>query len=334
MSPTKTFKALMVDMVDGETESRVQELGQETLPDGDVRLSVAYSSLNYKDGLAVTGSARVLRSFPMVPGVDLAGTVVESAAPAYKEGDQVLVTGYQIGEKYWGGYTQLTQLKSEWLVPLPTGLTLKGAMTIGTAGFTAMLSVMALEEHGLKPDQQGPVVVTGAGGGVGGMAVTLLSQLGYQVVASTGRAEIHDYLRQLGANEFIDRAVLATPSKRPLESGRWIGAIDAVGGDTLAGLIKAMAPGGSIAASGNAGGVALNTTVLPFILRGVNLLGIDSNMTPQTRRRRAWQRLAKLVPDEALQLMTYREAGLEEVPELAQDILDGKIRGRVVIKVT
>jgi acrylyl-CoA reductase (NADPH) len=328
---TDKFKALMVDQKEGETQVTTQELGLEALPAGDVTLSVAYSSLNYKDGLAVTGKAKVLRSLPMVPGIDLSATVVASDSPKFKAGDEVLITGYEIGEKHWGGFTQMTRVKSEWLVPLPNGLNLKQAMVIGTAGLTAMLSVLALEEHGLIPNNQREVVVTGAAGGVGGLAVAILSKLGYQVVASTGRTEAHDYLKTLGAHDFIDRGVLASPSDRLLESERWAGAVDVVGGATLAGLLRTMARGGSIALSGNTGGVQLNSNVLPFILRGVSLLGIDSNLCPYHSRIEAWNRLAEVLPAETLDLMA-QEATLQDVPRLAREILQGNIRGRVVIK--
>lgn len=309
----------------------IRELGPDALPEGDVLVSVAYSSLNYKDGLAVTGKAKVLRRYPMVPGIDLAGTVVESKSPKFKAGDKVLINGYEIGEKHWGGYTQMNRVNAEWLVPVPERLSLPQTMAIGTAGYTAMLSVMALEAQGLTPDDQREVVVTGAAGGVGSMAVALLGKLGYNVVASTGRAETHDYLRSLGAKDFIDRRLLGEPSKRPLESERWAGAVDAVGGSTTDGLLKSMARGGSIALSGNAGGVPLNTNVLPFILRGVNLLGIDSNLCPYERRVRAWERLGELMTSDMLDRMS-QEVSLEDVPALSEDILKGKIRGRVVVK--
>jgi acrylyl-CoA reductase (NADPH) len=323
----------MVEQKGDATVAEIQELGREALPAGDVVVAVAYSSLNYKDGLAVTGQARVLRSLPMVPGVDLAGTVVESESPDYQAGDQVIATGYEIGEKYWGGYTQLTRLNSAWLVPVPAGLTLREAMAIGTAGFTAMLSLMALEAHGLTPAEPREVVVTGAAGGVGSMAVAILAQHGYNVVASTGRESAQAYLSQLGARAIVDRTLLGGAAKRPLESERWAAAVDAVGGDTLAGLLRTMARGSSIALSGNAGGVALNTTVLPFILRGVNILGIDSNLCPPERRRLAWRRLAGELPKAQLALIAAHEASLAEIPALSQEILRGNVQGRVIINV-
>ena len=330
---TDNFKALVVDHKDGETTANVRELSRDDLPEGgDVVVAVAYSTLNYKDGLAVTGKAKVLRSFPMVPGIDLAGTVVESESPDFNEGDEVVLTGYETGERYWGGFTQLNRVRSETLVPLPEGMTLKESMTVGTAGLTAMLSVLALEDHGLAPADGSQVIVTGASGGVGSMAVAILGELGYHIVASTGKADARPYLESLGAREFIDREILAMPSKRPLEAGRWAGAVDAVGGDTLAGLLRTMAPHSSVALSGNAGGIALNSTVLPFILRGVNLLGIDSNFATMEQRTIAWQRLAKLMPKKALDTMT-QEASLEDVAALAQKILSGGVQGRTVINV-
>ena len=329
---TDNYKALIVDQQDGETTAGVREMSRDDLPEqGDVLVAVAYSCLNYKDALAVTGKAKVLRSFPMVPGIDLAGTVVESRSPEFAEGDEVILTGFETGERYWGGYSQLNRARSETLVRLPEDLTMKEAMTIGTAGLTAMLSVMALEEHGLTPATEGEIVVTGASGGVGSMAVAILGQLGYSVVASTGKEQAHDYLRSLGAKEFIESSELASPSKRPLEPWRWAGAVDAVGGATLAGLLRTMAPHTSVALSGNAGGNALNTTVPPFILRGVNLLGIDSNFAPMEQRVVAWRRLAELLPKQALKTMT-RNASLDEVAALSREMLDGKMQGRTVIR--
>lgn len=329
--PENTFTALLLEQEEGQQTAALKTLQRDDLPDGDVLIAVAYSSLNYKDGLAVTGSAKVVRSFPMVPGIDLAGTVQESESPDFAPGDKVVLTGWGIGEKYWGGYAQMARTKAGWLVPLPEGLTLKQAMGIGTAGFTAMLCVLALESQGLLPEQ-GEVVVTGAAGGVGSVAAAILANLGYSVVASTGRASAHDYLRGLGVSEIIGRDVLGQVSKRPLESSRWAGAVDTVGGDTLAQLLKTVRPHGSVAACGNAGGVALNTTVLPFILRGVNLLGIDSVMCPVDLRRTAWQRLASDLPLDALE-QVMQVASLADVPALSQEILQGKVRGRMVIDV-
>jgi acrylyl-CoA reductase (NADPH) len=330
---SETFRAFVVDQQDGQTTATVENLGLDALLEGDVLLSVAYSSLNYKDGLAITGKSKVLRSYPMVPGVDMAGTVIESDSPDFQPGDKVILTGFQHGEKYWGGFTERNRVSSVGIIHLPPGLTLRQSMAIGTGGLTAMLSVMALEAHGLSPEDQREVVVTGAAGGVGSMAVAILAGLGYNVVASSGRESTHEYLRQLGARRFIGREVLSAPCKRLLEPERWAAAVDAVGGDTLAGLLRTMVRGGSIALSGNAGGVTVNSNVLPFILRGVNLLGIDSNLGPVSLRRTAWERLAKEIPLDKLDLMT-EAAELEDLPTLGPEILKGNIRGRTVIRAT
>jgi acrylyl-CoA reductase (NADPH) len=266
----------------------------------------------------------------MVPGIDYAGTVVESRSPAWKPGDQVILTGWEVGEKHWGGFGQRARAKAEWLVPLPEGMTAKQAMGIGTAGFTAMLCVLALEEHGLTPGEH-PVVVTGAGGGVGSVAVALLARAGHHVAASTGRAALHGYLTGLGATEIVDRATLAA-KKRPLESEHWAGAVDTVGGDVLAGILPAVRFGGSVAACGVAGGPAVSTTVFPFILRGVNLLGINSVFVPQERRRAAWDRLARDLPADALDQM-IQVVPLSDVPACGQEILKGNVRGRIVVDV-
>jgi len=325
------FKALLLEMEQDQLKVSFKKLNPTDLPTGEVLVAVAYSSLNYKDGLAITGTAKVVRSYPMIPGIDLAGTVVESASPGFKPGDPVVLTGWGVGEQHWGGYAQMARVKADWLVPLPDGLSLKQAMGLGTAGFTAMQCVLALEEHGLTP-AGGEVLVTGAAGGVGSLAAAILANLGYQVAGSTGRAEAHAYLRSLGVSNIIDRAALGAPSKRPLETGRWAGAVDTVGGDTLASVLKQMAPRASVAACGNAGGNALNTTVLPFILRGVNLLGIDSVMCPAEFRQKVWHRLARDVPPSILEQI-MQVAPLGEVPALAQQILNGQIRGRMVIDV-
>jgi acrylyl-CoA reductase (NADPH) len=329
--PQDSFRALVVDQKEGKAQAEFRDLPREALPEGDVLVAVAYSTVNYKDGLAVTGQGRVIRKYPMVPGIDFAGTVVESASPDFKAGDEVVLTGWGVGESHWGGFAQMARVKAGWLVPLPAGLTLKQAMGIGTAGFTAMLCVMALEEKGLTPADQREVVVTGAAGGVGSVAVAILARLGYNVVASTGRAELHDYLRHLGARQILDRSALAKPGK-PLETERWAGAVDTAGGDTLAALLPGMAQNTSIAACGNAAGFALNTTVFPFILRGVSILGINSVLVPQPRRLAVWSRLAQDLPLDKLEAM-MQEAPLEAVPELSQQILKGQIKGRVVIDV-
>ena len=327
----ESFRALVVEQNADSVNAVFQELPVTALPQGDVLVSVAYSSLNYKDALAVTNQGKIIRKFPFVPGVDLAGTVVESQSESFKAGDQVLLTGWGVGERHWGGYAQLARVKSEWLVPLPEGLSLQDAMGIGTAGFTAMLCVMALEEHGLRPGGR-EVLVTGASGGVGSVAVSLLATLGYRVVASTGRSGLYDYLRELGASDFLERAMLTTPSKKPLESERWGGAVDSVGGETLASVLKAMAYGTSVAACGLAGSNTLPTTVLPFILRGVNLLGIDSVYCPQERRIEAWKRIAQTLPLDKLEKV-IQVVPLQEVPALSGEILQGHVRGRMVVDV-
>jgi acrylyl-CoA reductase (NADPH) len=325
------FQALLVTQTDGKFDATIQKLQPEALPPGDVLIRVGYSSLNYKDGLAVTGKPGVIRKYPMVPGVDLAGTVEESSSPNFKAGDKVVVTGCGTSETLWGGYSQYARLAAEYVVPLPSGFNLQQAMGIGTAGFTAMQSVMALEEHGVIPGGR-EVVVTGAAGGVGSVAIAILGKLGYKVVASSGRAELHDYLRGLGASEIIDRNVLSAPSKRPLDSERWAAGIDNVGGDTLAGLLRSVVIGGSVASCGLAGGAALNTSVFPFILRGVNLLGIDSVRVPNQRRREIWARLARDLPTNLLDSMIQVKP-LADVFQLGEEILAGKVRGRTVIDV-
>jgi acrylyl-CoA reductase (NADPH) len=321
-----TFKALVLEETDGKTQSNIQHLEPSSLPDGDVLVRVSHSSLNYKDGLAITGTGKIIRKFPMVPGIDFAGVVETSSSDAYKPGDQVVLTGWGVGERHWGGLSELARVKAEWLVPLPKGLSAAQAMGIGTAGFTAMLCVMALERAGLE---KGEVVVTGAAGGVGSVAVMLLAKLGHQVTASTGRSETHDYLREIGATDILERDVLAG-SSRPLETERFAGAIDTVGGTTLAGLIARMKYNSSIAACGLAGGAGLTTTVMPFILRGVNLLGVESVMVPYQRRLEAWDRLTKDLPLEHLE-QAMQLVDLEDVPRLAQEIIAGQVRGRVVV---
>ncbi len=329
MVETRTFDALIAE--DDSTPAELRRLPLDALPEGDVLVAVTHSSLNYKDGLAVNGKAKVVRRYPMVPGIDLCGTVEESSGPDWKLGDRVIATGFGMGERHWGGYAQLARVDAGSLVAMPAALTPEQAMGLGTAGLTAMLAVMALEGQGLRPEG-GEVVVTGASGGVGSLAVALLVALGYTVVASTGRVETHDCLRGLGATEIIGRDVLGTPSPRPLESVRWSGAIDTVGGETLAGLLRTTAPGGAIASCGNASGNELHTTVLPFILRGVALLGIDSNFCPRERRIESWCRLAEQFPLPLLARIV-RVAPLSQVPTLSQEILQGHIQGRVAIDV-
>jgi len=307
----------------------LQELTDDQLPDGDVTVAVRYSSLNYKDGLAVTGKGKIIRSFPMVCGIDLAGTVESSESSSFQPGDDVVVTGWGLSETAPGGYTQRQRLKSEWLVKRPDAQTLEQTMSIGTAGLTAMLCILALEKNGLNPQADGEVLVTGAGGGVGSVAVAALAKLGYHVAASTGRQETHEFLRGLGATTILTREELATAGK-PFDKERWAGAVDAVGSQTLATVLAQTRYGGSVAACGLVGGNDLPTTVLPFILRGVSLLGIDSVMCPIDRRVEAWNRLARDLPTQQLEEMTTVEP-MTRVAELAEDILAGRTRGRVVI---
>ncbi len=325
----ENFSAIVVDRPDGQYQAAFRDLSAADLPDqGDVLIRVRYSSINYKDALAVTGKGRIARTFPLVPGIDLAGEVVESASADFKPGDSVLVTGCEIGEVHWGGYSQYARMSSEWLVPLPGGLDARQAMGVGTAGFTAMLAVMALERHGI--DKEGEVVVTGAAGGVGSIALALLAKAGYrQILASTGRPEEEPYLKKLGATGVIARSELDQPSK-PLESERWAGAVDVVGGDTLAKLISQMKCGGAVAVCGLAGGTELNTSVFPIILRGVSILGINSVYIPHSLRLEAWDRVARDLPLELLDEMIQVEP-FAKVPELSRQVLAGRIRGRIVV---
>ena len=325
-----TFRALVLEEIDGKTQSNIQHLESSSLPDGEVLVRVSHSSLNYKDGLAITGTGKIIRNVPMVPGIDFAGVVETSSSDAYKPGDQVVLTGWGVGERHWGGLSELARVKAEWLVPLPKGLSAAQAMGVGTAGFTAMLCVMVLERAGLeKGEPMNEIVVTGAAGGVGSVAVMLLAKKGHRVTASTGRSETHGYLREIGASDILEREVLAG-SSRPLETERFAGAIDTVGGTTLAGLIARMKYNSSIAACGLAGGVGLTTTVMPFILRGVNLLGVESVMVPYQPRLEAWARLAKDLPLDHLE-RAIQTVKLEDVPRLAQEIIAGQVRGRVVV---
>ena len=327
-----TFQALVLDKTDGGVTADVRELDETQLPEGDVLVQVACSSLNYKDGLAVTGKGKVVRGgYPFVPGIDLVGTVETSESEDYAPGDRVIVTGWGIGEDHWGGYAQKARVRAEWLVPLPEGMAPKEAMAMGTAGLTAMLSAMALEGADVRPGE-GEVVVTGASGGVGSIAVALLSGLGYDVVASTGSEAAHDYLKKLGATRIIGRDELGEGPRRPLDTARWAGGVDTVGGATLAALLSQTARHGAVAACGLAGGSELNTTVFPFILRGVGLLGIDSNTCPSDVRREAWGRLARDLPEEALDAIT-QTVPLTDVPAMSERILKGDVRGRVVVAV-
>jgi acrylyl-CoA reductase (NADPH) len=334
MEEHSSFRALMLEQAGEGVRAEFREVPASALPEGDVLVRVAYSSLNYKDGLAVTGKGRIVQQYPMVPGIDLTGTVMESRAAGWKPGDEVVLTGWGIGERHWGGYAGLARVKGEWLVPLPSGLILRDAMVLGTAGFTAMLCVLALEGHGLSPEWAGDreVVVTGASGGVGSVAVAVLGRLGYNVTAVSGRAEAGEYLRALGARQVVGRDALPTGSSRPLESQRWAGAVDVVGGEVLAALLRQMAYNSGIAICGLAGGSNLTTSVFPFILRGVGLLGVESVLCPPERRRLAWERLARDLPKDALARIGHVHP-LADVPALAEQILRGQVRGRAVIDV-
>jgi acrylyl-CoA reductase (NADPH) len=327
-----TFKAFLATKQGDQFAASFEQIDQGALPPGEVLVRVAFSSLNYKDGLAVTGRPGVIRKYPMVPGIDLAGVVEESRSVEFKPGDKVVVTGCGTSETMWGGYAELARLDGEFLVPVPESMTLKQAAGIGTAGFAAMQSILALESHGLKPGGL-EVLVTGASGGVGSIAIATLANLGYRVAAATGRAELHPYLRSLGASAIIDRADIAATSARPLETQRWSGAIDNVGGPTLAGLLPSVAMGGSVASVGLAGGAEFTSTVFPFILRSVNLLGIDSARVTNAQRREIWTRLARDLPLQLLDRMISVEP-LEKIRELGEQILAGKIRGRTVIEVS
>ncbi len=325
------FHALVLEEEEGKVRSSIQELDEASLPDGDVTVAVDYSTLNYKDGMILGGVGRLVRRYPHVPGIDFAGVVERSAHPDYRAGDKVILTGWRVGEARWGGYAQKARVQGDWLVHLPENLSTRQAMALGTAGFTAMLSVQALEDHGLGA-KDGEVLVTGAAGGVGSVAVAVLGRQGYAVTASTGREETHEYLTALGASSIIARSELSEGAKRPLESERWAGCVDSVGGATLARLLTQMKYGGSVAAVGLAGGSALETTVIPFLLRGVNLLGIDSVMCPREPRQKAWARLAEQTPMDKLESM-ITEAALSDLPGLGADILKGRVRGRVVVDV-
>ncbi len=325
------FRALLLEEVDGKIIHSISEVDEATLPDGNVTVGVEYSTVNYKDGLVVNGTGGLVKRYPHVPGVDFSGTVLESQHSSYRPGDKVVLTGWRVGEVQWGGFAEIAAVNGDWLVPLPDGLTTRQAMAVGTAGLTAMLAVIALEAHGQKR-ASGEVLVTGAAGGVGSVAVAILAKLGYSVTASTGRVEAHNYLKGLGASTVIDRSPFADLAKRPLESERWAGCIDSVGGNTLARVLAQMKYGCSAAAVGLAGGSKLEHTVVPFLLRGVNLLGIDSVMCPRERRIEAWRRVLTDLPLERLSAMSI-EVPLAEVPRIASDILKGQIRGRVVVNV-
>jgi acrylyl-CoA reductase (NADPH) len=327
-----TFRALVLHEEGGKVVPRIETVDEDRLPPGEVTVAVECSTLNYKDGMILQGLGRLVRNYPHVPGIDFAGTVERSESPEFQPGDPVILTGWRVGEVQWGGYAEKARVRAGHLVHRPKSLSARQAMAIGTAGFTAMLAVIALERHGLQPGA-GDLLVTGASGGVGSVAVVLLSQLGYRVVASTGRPEQRAYLSELGAAELIDRATLAASPSRPLDTDRWAGAIDAVGGTTLATILTQLKYRASVAACGLAGGSDLPATVIPFLLRGVNLLGIDSVMCPREERITAWQRLARDFPLDKLDRIT-ETVPLSASPELAPKILAGGIRGRIIIDVT
>lgn len=326
------FNALVVNKdEDGKTSAAVTQLGLEDLPQAEVTVAVDYSTVNYKDGMCIGSGGGLVRNYPHVPGIDLAGTVEASDDARYKPGDKVVLTGWRVGEAHWGGYSQKARVKADWLVPLPDGIDTRAAMAVGTAGFTAMLAVMALEDHGLVPGH-GPVLVTGAAGGVGSVATAILAHLGHEVAGVTGRPETAEYLKSLGATQIVAREEINETVKRPLEGETWAGCVDAVGGDMLARVLGQMKYGASVSAVGLAGGAGLPATVIPFLLRGVNLLGIDSVMQPYDNRVRAWARIAKDLPMDKLEAMV-RPATLSDLPQLGKDILKGQVKGRVVVDV-
>ena len=327
------FKALVVEKSeDGTTHAAVRELSEDRLPAGEVTVAVEYSTVNYKDGLCIGPGGGLVRTYPHVPGIDFAGTVSASDDPRYRPGDKVVLTGWRVGEAHWGGSAQKAPVRADWLAPLPPGLTTRAAMAVGTAGFTAMLAVMALEDHGLSPDK-GEVLVTGAAGGVGSVATAILGRLGYRVAALTGRPETADYLTGLGAQRIVAREDLTEVTKKPLEAETWAGCIDSVAGPILGRVLKQMSYGSSVAAVGLAGGAAIEGALItPFILRGVNLLGIDSVMRPYADRVRAWDRIARDLPMDKLEAM-IRPATLADLPQLGADILKGRVQGRVVVDV-
>jgi acrylyl-CoA reductase (NADPH) len=330
MEEMPMFRAILIEKDEAGTRTALKEIDEGQLPEGDVTVEVAHSTLNYKDGLAITGKAPVVRKFPMVPGIDLAGTVRDSAHADYKPGDRVVLNGWGVGETHWGGLAQVARLKGDWLVPLPEAFTPRQAMAIGTAGYTAMLCVLALERHGVTPDK-GEIVVTGAAGGVGSTAIALLSALGYTVAAVSGRPEEAEYLRGLGASEILERAAFSSPGK-PLAKERFAGAVDAVGSHTLANVLASTKYRGVVTACGLAQGMDLPASVAPFILRGVSLIGIDSVMCPRPERLEAWQRLARALDPGKLDAMAG-EIGLSEVVATAERLMAGQVRGRITVDV-
>ncbi|MGF1561878.1 MAG: MDR family oxidoreductase [Geminicoccaceae bacterium] len=326
------FKAVVLDEIDGKSQPSFKELDTDALPAGDVLVKIAYSTLNYKDGLAITGAGKIARSFPMIPGIDFAGEVLESDHAEFRPGNQVVLNGWGIGEKHWGGLAQRARVKGDWLIKLPQGLDARHAMAIGTAGYTAMLAILALERHGLTPQTEGEIAVTGAAGGVGTVAIASLAARGYTVVASSGRPELEPFLKDLGAADVVSRETFSDTGKPPLLSARFAGAIDTVGSNTLAGLLKQMRNNAAVAACGLAGGFDLPTTVMPFILRGVSLLGIDSVYAPKTLREQAYARLVSDLPADKLEALTS-QIGLSEVIDTAPAFLKGQVKGRIVVDV-
>ena len=327
-----SFNALVVEKdAEGKTSAGVQQLTEDQLPQGNVLINVEYSTINYKDGLCVGPGGGLVREYPHVPGIDLAGTVESSEDNRYKSGDKVVLTGWRVGEVWWGGYSQKASVNADWLVPLPNKLSTRNAMAVGTAGLTAMLAIMALENHDLQKSD-GPVLVTGAAGGVGSVATAILANTGYEVACVTGRSETAEYLKALGATQIIPREELNETVKRPLEKESWAGCVDAVGGTMLARLLGQMMYGKSVAAVGLAGGMEVPATIIPFLLRGVNLLGIDSVMKPYDDRLQAWNRIAQDLPIEKLESM-IQTVSLNDVPALGKDILKGQVKGRIVVDV-
>lgn len=325
----ETFQALVLRQADGKTVAAVESLTTASLPEGDVTVAVEFSTINYKDALAVTGKATIVRTWPMVPGIDFAGRVLESSSERYRAGDRVVLTGWGVGERYWGGYSQRQRVRSDWLVPLAQGLDSRQAMATGTAGLTAMLCVMALEEANVNP-RSGTILVSGATGGVGSIAVAILARLGYTVAALTGKRDAREYLQSLGATEVVSGPEWSEAPK-PLEAQRWAGAVDAVGSRVLARILAETQYSGAVAACGLAGGADLSITVMPFILRSVRLLGVDSVMCPYERRLVAWQRIARDLPREVLDRVGQRAVGLAEIPQVCTELLDRKLQGRVLV---
>ncbi len=327
-----TFRAFIVNKTERGFSANIGELGHADLPDGEVLVKVVYSGVNYKDGLASIPDGKVVRSYPFVPGIDLAGVVEESSDARFQAGDEVIATSYNLGVSHYGGFSEYARIKADWVVPKPAGLTLQESMALGTAGFTSALAIYQLEKNGLKPDN-GPVLVTGASGGTGSIAVSILHKLGYQVTASTGKTLEHDYLRELGASTILDRAVTSAESQRPLEKETWAGSVDSVGGSTLAYLIRTTKYSGSIAAFGNTGGVNFSATVFPFILRGINLLGIDSASCPMALRREIWRRLASDYKPAKLLSHIGHEVSFQELPDALARVLRGEVRGHTIISI-